>query len=53
MQKPTVKGLRATANLYTIAHITVLAVAYFASFVKEPKKIRFVESFFTNICFLQ
>jgi hypothetical protein len=48
MQKPTVKGLRATANLCTIAHITVLAVAYFASFVKEPKRIRFVKSFLTN-----
>ena len=48
MQKPTVKGLRATANLCSIAHITVLAVAYFASFVKEPKRIRFVKSFLTN-----
>ena len=48
MQKPTVKELRAIANLCTIAHITVLAVAYFASFVKEPKRIRFVKSFLTN-----
>ncbi len=48
MQKPTVKGLRATANFCTIAHITVLAVAYFTSFVKEPKRIRFVKSFLTN-----
>ena len=35
MQKPTVVGLAATANLCTISHITVLAVAYFSSFVKE------------------
>jgi len=48
MQKPTVKGLRATANLRTIAHITLLAVAYFASYVKESNKIRFVKSFLTN-----
>jgi len=45
MQEPTVKGLQATANFCTIAHITVLAVAYFASFVNEPKRIRFVKSF--------
>ncbi len=49
MQEPTVKGLRSTANLCTIAHITVLAVAYFASFVKEPKRIRFVKSFLPNL----
>ena len=48
MQRPTVKGLRATANCCTIAHITVLAVAYFAYFVKEPDKIRFVKSFLAN-----
>lgn len=35
MQKPSVTGLSATANLCTISHITVLAVAYFSSFVKE------------------
>jgi len=49
MQEPTVKGLVATANLCTLAHITVLAVAYFASFVKEPKRIRFVKSFLPNL----
>ena len=49
MQEPTVKGLAATANLCSIAHITVLAVAYFASFVKEPKRIRFVKSFLPNL----
>jgi len=48
MQKPTVKGIRATANYCTIAHITVLTVADFASFFKAPNKIRFVESFLAN-----
>ncbi|MCL5073529.1 MAG: DDE transposase [Actinobacteria bacterium] len=48
MQKPSVTGLAATANLCTISHITVLAVAYFSSFVKEPNKIRFVKSFLPN-----
>jgi len=48
MQKPSVIGLAATANLCTISHITVLAVAYFSSFVKEPNKIRFVKSFLPN-----
>ena len=48
MQKPSVVGLVATANLCTISHITVLAVAYFSSFVKEPNKIRFVKSFLPN-----
>jgi hypothetical protein len=48
MQKPSVIGLTATANMCTISHITVLAVAYFSSFVKEPNKIRFVKSFLPN-----
>ena len=48
MQKPSVTGLAATVNLCTISHITVLAVAYFSSFVKEPNKIRFVKSFLPN-----
>jgi hypothetical protein len=48
MQKPSVAGITATANLCTISHITILAVAYFSSFVKEPNKIRFVKSFLPN-----
>ena len=48
MQEPTVKGLASTANSYTIAHITVLAVAHFATVVKERDKIRFVKSFLQN-----
>ena len=49
MQEPTVKGLVSTANSCTIAHITVLAVAYFAIVVKERDKIRFVKSFIQNL----
>ena len=48
MQKPSVIGLAATTNLCTISHITVLAIAYFSSFVKESDKIRFVKSFLPN-----
>ena len=49
MQEPTVTGLKATANLCTIAHLTVLTVAYFAVAVKKPNKIRFVKSFIPNL----
>jgi hypothetical protein len=38
MQELTVKELAAAVNLCTIAHITVLVVAHFASYVKEFKK---------------
>jgi len=48
MQKLSAIGLVATANFCTISHITVLAVVYFSSFVKEPNKIRFVKSFLPN-----
>jgi len=48
MQEPAVKGLASTANSCTIAHITVLAVAYFATVMKERDKIRFVKSFLQN-----
>jgi len=53
MQEPTVKGLVSTANSCTIAHITVLAVAYFATVVKERDKIRFVKSFLQNFQFCE
>ena len=36
-QKPFVTSLSATSNLCNISHITVLAVAYFPSFVKEHR----------------
>jgi len=48
MQEPSVKGLTSTANSCTLAHITVLAVAYFAKAMKEQDKIRFVKSFLQN-----
>jgi hypothetical protein len=44
MQHPTVKGLNATANLCTIAHITVLAVALTAVNIDQKDKIRFVKT---------
>lgn len=44
MQYPTVKGLNATANLCTIAHITVLAVALTAVKIDQRDKIRYVKS---------
>jgi hypothetical protein len=44
MQYPTVKGLNATANLCTIAHITVLAVALTAVRVNQNDKIRYVKT---------
>jgi len=37
MQKFSIIGLAAAANLCTVSYITVLAAAYFSSFVKEPK----------------
>jgi hypothetical protein len=44
MQYPTVKGLNATANLCTIAHITVLAVALTAVKIDQKDKIRYVKT---------
>ena len=44
MQYPTVRGLNATANLCTIAHITVLAVALTAVKIGQKDKIRYVKS---------
>jgi hypothetical protein len=49
MQKPTATGLNATANLCTIAHITVLAVAYLATTCNASDKIRFVKSFIPKL----
>jgi len=46
MQRPSVIGLAAAANLCTISHITVSAVAYFPSFAKEPNL--FVKSFLSE-----
>jgi hypothetical protein len=44
MQYPTAKGLNATANLCTITHITVLAVALTALKIDQKDKIRYVKS---------
>jgi hypothetical protein len=44
MQYPTVKGLNATANLCTIAHITILAVALTAVKLDQQDKIRYVKT---------
>lgn len=49
MQEPTVKGLNATANLCTIAHITVLSVALTAIRTGQKDKIRFVKSLIPNL----
>jgi hypothetical protein len=45
MQRSSVKGLQATANLCSLAHISVLAVALAASKSGNKHKIRFIKSF--------
>lgn len=49
MQESTVKGLNATANVCTIAHITVLSVALTAVRSGQKDKIRFVKSLIPNL----
>jgi len=49
MQEPTVRGLNATANVCTIAHITVLAVALTAVRNGQRDKIRFVKSLIPSL----
>jgi hypothetical protein len=49
MQEPTVKGLNATANVCTIAHITLLCVALTAVKTGQKDKIRFVKSLIPNL----
>lgn len=51
MQEPSIKGLNATANSCTIAHITILLVALATVKTGNKDKIRFVKSFFSNIDF--
>lgn len=48
-QKPFVKGLNATSNHCTIAHITVLLVALTAIKSVNQDKIRFVKKFLPNL----
>lgn len=45
MQQPSVKGLNATANICTIAHITLLALALAAVKSNQKDKIRFIKRF--------
>jgi len=49
MQRPSVKGLTATRNICTIAHITVLVVALAAVKTGNKNKARFVKSFIPNL----
>lgn len=49
LQQPTVKGLNATANLCTIAHITVLALALTAAEYGHKDKIRFVKELIPHL----
>lgn len=49
MQKTSVKGLEATRNVCTIAHITVLVIALAAVKTNNKDKIRFVKSFIPNL----
>lgn len=47
MQKASVKGLLATSNICSLAHISVLAVALAAVKSENKHKLRFIKSFFT------
>lgn len=47
MQRSSVKGLNATANLCSLAHIAILAVALAAAKHDPKRKIRFIKLFFT------
>lgn len=49
MQRPSVKGLNATRNFSTIAHITVLVIALAAIKTGHKDKARFVKSFIPNL----
>jgi len=46
MQRSSVRGLQATANLCSLAHISVLAVALAAAKSGNAHKLRFIKSFF-------
>jgi len=53
MQKPSVVGLTATANLCTISHITVLAVAYFPHLSKNLIKFGLLKAFYRIFNFVK
>jgi hypothetical protein len=48
MQHPTVRGLKATSNHCTIAHIATLLIALTAAKMGEKDKIRWIKSFVPN-----
>lgn len=49
MQDPSNRGLSATANHCTIAHIAVLLVALAAAKSDHKDKIRFIKNFLPNL----
>lgn len=49
MQTPSVRGLNATANHCTIAHITVLLIALAAAKSDQTDRIRFVKNLFPHL----
>lgn len=49
MQNPSVRGLNATANHCTIAHIAVLLVALAATKTGQTNKIRFIKNLFPHL----
>jgi hypothetical protein len=49
MQSPSVRGLNATANHCTIAHITVLLVALAATKSGQPDRIRSIKNLFPHV----
>ena len=46
MQRSSIKGLNATSNMCSLAHIAILAVALAAARHDPERKIRFIKSFF-------
>jgi hypothetical protein len=48
MQHPTVRGLQANKNYYTVTHIAILLVAATAAKMGELDKVRWIRSFVPN-----
>lgn len=49
MQNPSVRGLNATANHCTIAHITTLLIALVAAKTGQKDKLRFIKNLFPHL----
>jgi len=49
MHNPSVRGLQAVSNHFTISHITVLLTASTAAKTRNKDKIHFVKSFLSTI----